>query len=140
MLKKVSPKSLYQLYSSICLGKILYEHVSNNPHLSSYLHNKISGFDTLLNDMDSIIHFFNEVFILDEIKEIDNIQKIEKSFIKDGVDSNLDNKIKTLMDSQDQLEACRSYFSSVISTYESVSYTHLPSPRDVEESRMPSSA
>jgi DNA mismatch repair protein MutS len=119
MLKKVSPKSLYQLYSGICLGKILYEHVSNNHHLSSYLNNKISGFDTLLNDMDSIIHFFNEVFILDEFKEIDNIQKIEKSFIKDGVDSNLDNKIKTLMDSQDQLEACRSYFSSVISTYES---------------------
>jgi DNA mismatch repair protein MutS len=119
MLKKVSPKSLYQLYSGICLGKILYEYIINNPHLSSYLNNKILGFDTLLTDMDSIIHFFNEVFILDEIKEIDNIQKIEKSFIKDGVDSNLDNKIKTLMDSQDQLEACRSYFSSVISTYES---------------------
>jgi DNA mismatch repair ATPase MutS len=93
MLKKVSPKSLYQLYSGICLGKILYEYIINNPHLSSYLNNKILGFDTLLTDMDSIIHFFNEVFILDEIKEIDNIQKIEKSFIKDGVDSNLDNKM-----------------------------------------------
>jgi DNA mismatch repair protein MutS len=119
MLKKVSPKSLYQLYSGICLGKILYEHVSNNPHLSDYLTNKISGFDSLLNDMESIIQFFNDVFILDEFKDIDNIQKIEKSFIKDGVDPNLDNKIKTLMDSQDQIEACRSYFSSVISTYES---------------------
>jgi DNA mismatch repair protein MutS len=118
MLKKVSPKSLYQLYSGICLGKNLYEHVSNNPHLSSYLNNKIEVFDTLVNDMDLIIQFFNDVFILDECKDIDNIQKIEKSFIKDGVDSNLDNKIKTLMDSQDQLEACRSYFSSVISTYE----------------------
>ena len=119
MLKKVTPKSLYQLYSGICLGKMLYEHIINNVQISNYLNNKISGFATLLNDMDSIIHFFNEVFILDEFKDIDNIQKIEKSFIKDGVDSNLDNKIKTLMDSQDQLEACRSYFSSVISTYES---------------------
>ena len=119
MLKKVTPKSLYQLYSGICLGKMLYEHVSNDPHLSGYLINKIAGFDTLLGDMDSIIQFFNDVFILDEFKDIDNIQKIEKSFIKDGVDANLDNKIKTLMDSQDQLEACRSYFSSVISAYES---------------------
>ena len=58
------------------------------------------------------------MLIIDDCKEIDNISKIEKSFIKNGVDETLDTKIKTLMDSQDQLETCRSYFSSLISNYE----------------------
>jgi hypothetical protein len=56
--------------------------------------------------------------IIEDCKEIDNISKIEKSFIKNGVDETLDTKIKTLMDSQDQLEACRSYFSSLILNHE----------------------
>ena len=47
----------------------------------------------------------------------DNIQKIENSFIKPGVDVELDNKIITLLDSQDQIEACRSYFSNIISLF-----------------------
>ena len=45
------------------------------------------------------------VALLDDCKDIDNITKIEKSFIKNGIDEVLDSKIKTLMDSQDQLEA-----------------------------------
>ena len=52
-----------------------------------------------------------------KFKDIDNIQKIEKSFIQDGVDIELDNKIKTLTESQDQMEACRSYFSNIISVF-----------------------
>jgi DNA mismatch repair protein MutS len=69
-------------------------------------------------NIDKIINYLKEVLILEDCKDIDNIQKIEKSFIKNGVNQELDNKIKTLLDSQDQLEACRSYFSSLISTYE----------------------
>ena len=51
-------------------------------------------------------------------KDIDNIHKIEQSFIKNGVDAVLDNKIMTLMESEDQLECCRAYFSSIIANYE----------------------
>jgi DNA mismatch repair protein MutS len=56
---------------------------------------------------------------MDDCKDIENIQKIEQSFIKNGVDTALDEKIRVLMESQDQLECCRCYFSSVLSTYES---------------------
>lgn len=119
IIQKVSPKILYQLYTSICSAKVLYNFVINNETLVIYLKDKLSDFVSLVNKADNIINYLNEVLILDECKDLDNISKIEKSFIKNGVDSTLDSKIKTLMDSQDQLEACRLYFSSLISNYES---------------------
>ena len=120
MLQKVSPKSIYQLYSSICSAKLLYNFSlgEGNEYINEYLKQKINNFIKFMEDTDNVLNYLQEVFVLDDCKDIDNIQKIEKSFIKNGVDDELDNMIKTLMDSQDQLEVCRSYFSSLISNYE----------------------
>jgi len=118
MLQRVSPKSLYQLYSSIGSAQILYNFVITNNELNEYLNQKIDNFPTLLGDIDKVLQYLQDVFILEDCKDIDNILKIETSFIKEGVDAELDHKIQTLMDSQDQLESCRSYFSSIISNYE----------------------
>ena len=119
MLQKVSPKALYQLYASISSAKLLYNCVNLNSELTEYLCQKIINFVSLMKQIDTVLNYFDNVLILEDCKEIDNIQKIENSFIKNGVDQELDNKIKTLMESQDQLEACRSYFSNIISAYES---------------------
>jgi DNA mismatch repair protein MutS len=118
ILQKVTPKLLYHLYSSIITSKIVYNSVIRNEHLTTYLKDKLPDFVSLINKADDIIHYLDTVFIIDDCKDIDNINKIEKSFIKNGVDNVLDTNIQTLMDSQDQLEACRFYFSSLISTYE----------------------
>ena len=118
MLQKVTPKSLYQLYSTIESAKVLYEFVIGNNYLNVYLNNKIQSFVSLMEQIDSVLTYLKNVLILEDCKDIDNIQKIEKSFIKDGVDVELDNKIKTLLDSQDQMEACRLYFSNIIANYE----------------------
>ena len=118
ILQKVSPKLLYHLYSSIITSKTLYNFIIINKNLTEYLKHKLVDFVSLINTADDIIHYFDTVFIIDDCKDIDNINKIEKSFIKNGVDNVLDTNIQTLMDSQDQLEACRFYFSSLISTYE----------------------
>ena len=123
ILQKVSPKLIYQLYSSICSAKVMYNFVIGNKSLTEYLQNKLPDFVSLIDNADNIINYLNQVLIMDDCKDIDNITKIEKSFIKNGVDEILDAKIKTLMDSQDQLEACRSYFSSLISNYETSSKT-----------------
>jgi DNA mismatch repair protein MutS len=119
MLQKITPKSLYQLYSTICGAKVLYEFVIGNASLNEYLNKQISNFVSLMEQIDRVLTYFQNVLILEDCKEIDNIQKIENSFIKNGVDAELDNKIKTLMETQDQMEACRSYFSNIISNYES---------------------
>ena len=121
MLQKVTPKSIYQLYTTICSAQLLYDFVLENEYLNEYLNEKVVNFVSLMEQIDRVLTYLKNVLILDECKDIDNIQKIEKSFIKNGVNQELDNKIKTLLDSQDQLEACRSYFSSLISTYETKS-------------------
>ena len=118
MLQKVTPKSLYQLYTTIGSVKILYEFVIGNEYLNEYLNKKIVSFVSLMDQIDRVLTYLKTVLILEDCKDIDNIQKIEKSFIQDGVDIELDNKIKTLTESQDQMEACRSYFSNIISNYE----------------------
>ncbi len=123
MLLKVSPKSIYQLYSAIGSASQLYNYIIDKPVLYDYLQNKINNFLKLSQDIDVVTKYMENVFILQDCKDIDNIQKIEKSFIREGVDENLDNKIKTLIDSQDQMEACRAYFSSIISNYENTSKT-----------------
>ena len=118
MLQKITPKSLYQLYTTIGSVKILYEFVIGNEYLNVYLNKKIVSFVSLMDQIDRVLTYLKTVLILEDCKDIDNIQKIEKSFIQDGVDIELDDKIKTLTESQDQLETCRSYFSNIISNYE----------------------
>jgi DNA mismatch repair protein MutS len=127
MLQKVSPKMLYQLYVSINTIKLLYQFIVSNEDesLCNYLKDKLHHFDALLLDMNTVLDYLQKVFILEDCKEIDYIQKIEKSFITQGVDEELDLKIKTLMDSQDQLESCRTYFSSIISNYETSGKTKI---------------
>jgi len=120
MLKKIQPKYLYQLYSGIEMSKIVYNNVLNNHSLIEYLKDKM-GFNVFQNLLVSIVKistFLDNVLIINLCKDIDNIHKIEQSFIKNGVDAVLDNKIMTLMESEDQLECCRAYFSSIIANYE----------------------
>jgi DNA mismatch repair protein MutS len=135
ILQKVAPKSLYQLYTSICSAKILYNFTIEHPYLNEYLQFKIPLFYNVLNDIETIAKYLCDVFVIDECSEIDNILKIEKCFIQPGVDAGLDNKIKTLMESQDQLEACRSYFSSIISNYETSAKTKKPTKKKIDETR-----
>jgi DNA mismatch repair protein MutS len=118
MLQKITPKSVYQLYTTIVSAKILYVHIKSNHFLNNYLSKKMVSFVSLTEQIDNVINYLQSVLILDECRDIDNVQKIEKSFIQQGVDDELDNKIKILLQSQDQLEACRSYFSNIISNYE----------------------
>ena len=120
MLKKVSPKYIYQLYNSVLVSKILFNFITGNNDLTEYIKDKLGSelFDNLLVHMVELTTFLDNVLIMDECKDIDNVHKIEKSFIKNGVNADLDKNIMTLMESEDQLECCRAYFSSVIANYE----------------------
>lgn len=126
MLQKVSPKCIYQLYNAIISGKQLFTFIQNKgdtSFLKDYLLHRlqIDDFSLLLTFMTEIINHFENTFILDECSSIDALSKIEKSFIKENVDTELDAKISSLSESQDQLEACRAYFNSIIATYETSS-------------------
>ena len=118
ILEKISPKIIYHLYSGISISKSIYHYILSNPALKTHLTLRIPEFDHLLVYIDEIVQKLDSVFIMDDCKDIDNIQKIETSFIKPGINLELDEKIRILTESQDQLECCRAYFSSIISNFE----------------------
>jgi DNA mismatch repair protein MutS len=118
VLEKISPKTIYQLYRGILSTKSIYNFVRDKPIIHEYLKLRIPEFENLLVYMDEIIERLDSFFIMEDCKDIENIQKIERSFIKTGTDQALDDKIRILTESQDQLECCRAYFSSIISNYE----------------------
>jgi DNA mismatch repair protein MutS len=109
---------MYQLYGGLLTAKAIYKFVTERPVLLQYLKGRIPEYDHLLVYMDEIISRLDTVFIMEDCKDLESIQKIEKSFIKTGIDQSLDDKIRILTESQDQLECCRAYFSSIISNYE----------------------
>lgn len=117
VLQKISPKSLYHLYTSLQSAKSILQHLQ--PELTTYLQDKIPDFVAAMPDhISSVTNYLDSVLLLDECKDIDNIAKIETSFIKPGVNEHLDAVIQTMIASQDQLEACRAYFNALIATYE----------------------
>jgi DNA mismatch repair protein MutS len=118
LLEKISPKTLYQLYSGIITSKTIYKFVIERPILHKYLNLRIPEQDHLLGYIEEIITKLDSTFIMEDCKDIENIHKIERSFIKPGINQILDDKIRVLTESQDQLECCRAYFSTIISNYE----------------------
>jgi DNA mismatch repair protein MutS len=118
ILEKISPKTIYQLYTGIQSTKLIYNFVTEKPIIYEYLKQRIAEFDNLLVYIIEIVEKLDTFFIMEDCKDIENIQKIERSFIRKGTDQTLDDKIRILTESQDQLECCRAYFSSIISNYE----------------------
>jgi DNA mismatch repair protein MutS len=137
LLQKVSPKCIYQLYMAIVAGKQLFTFLQNtdkNLVIKDYLLKRleINDFSLLPTFMTEIINHFENTFILEDCANIDVLSKIEKSFIKENVDTELDAKISSLSESQDQLEACRAYFNTIISVYETSSSKKKVANSDLE--------
>jgi DNA mismatch repair protein MutS len=121
LLSKVSPKSLFHLYTSLQLTKNIYNNIINDQTIVSYLSEKVPGFtnELLLTNIDNITNFLDNTLYIEQCKDIDNIQKIEESFIKLSYNQELKEKVTTLSESLDQVECCRTYFNTLISCYES---------------------
>jgi DNA mismatch repair protein MutS len=132
ILLKISPKTVYQLYSGLLTAKAIYKIVIERPVLLQYLKIRIPEYEYLLGYIDEIVSRLDAVFVMEDCKDLESIQKIETSFIKTGIDQALDDKIRILTESQDQLECCRAYFSSIISNYETGS-KKKPSKKTTEE-------
>jgi DNA mismatch repair protein MutS len=123
IIQKVSPKMLYQLFKSIQYTNNIYAFLNNNLKLKSYLNQINFNFNNINVVANKLTTYLDNVLIMDLCQDVDNISKVEESFIKNGVDTELDDKIRLLMDSQDQLNACRDYFSSLVENYESTKKT-----------------
>jgi DNA mismatch repair protein MutS len=118
IIKKITPKNLYQLFYSLHCIKKIYNIIISDANLNEYLKDKLMEYDHLLDIIEELILFLDRHFTIDQCQDIDSIQKFETNFIKTGINSTLDEKTQLLTDSENKLEACRKYFNELISFYE----------------------
>ena len=118
IIQKITPKNLFQLYNSIIYARNIFDIIKNDTQILSYLKDKIPNVPNLLDYMDEILTFLDTNIC---ITNADTLQKADIHFIKKGVNDELDAKIKTLVNSQDELECCRNFFNDLLIQYETSS-------------------
>jgi len=118
IIKKITPKNIFQLYNSLQLIKQIYDVIIIDSTLHEYLSNRITDFKNLLDILNELMEFLTLHLDINLCQELDNLQKFEINFIKKGINSLLDEKTKNLVDSENILEACKNYFNELIGQYE----------------------
>lgn len=117
-LKKISPKSIYTLHTSIQLISSIFDSIKTDNTIINYL----KEFDNDIMNVEPIctelINFINENIDINLAKDIEQLQQFETNFIKQGVDIELDKKTDILRESELGLEAIREYLSDLIENKE----------------------
>ena len=113
IMKKISPKALFQFYKNLFVIDEIYKRVSLDNILLTYLKNA----DISLHCQD-LISFFDSTMDMSLCESIETCAQFETNFFKKNVDAGLDEKAKLLLESVDKLEAIRSYFNKTIEKYE----------------------
>ena len=113
-LKKISPKSIYTLYSSIKTISCLFDTIKDDETIMNYLSEFDINITEISNICQEVILFIDNNIDLNFAKDIDQLQQFEVNFIKKGVDTELDKKTETLKDSENELECIREYLSNLI--------------------------
>ena len=114
-LKKISPKAVYNLNSSIKIIGEVFESVKKDETIMKYLSPTITIHITEIGDLcDDLTLFINENIDINIAKDIDQLQNFEMNFIRPGVNTELDNKTTSLIESELKLEAIREYFNKLI--------------------------
>jgi DNA mismatch repair protein MutS len=115
LLRKATPKMIYNLYTGIVNAQTMYENLINHdPILCAYLEKKITDFTEIAKSFSLIVQYIKDNLIIEECKNIDNLKKAEINYIQSGVNQELDEQMEILIENQDKLECCRLYFNSLL--------------------------
>lgn len=117
-LKKISPKSIYTLYSSIKTINLIFDIIKTDKSIMNYLKEFDKNITEIGDICNQVILFIENNIELILAKDIDQLQQFEVNFIKKGVDAELDKKTETLKDSEQSLEYIREYLSNLIENKE----------------------
>lgn len=117
-LKKMSPRSFYQLYYNLKSIQELWSNVQTKKEVLLYLENHIKNIYFTQKYSDEIISFLENNFQLSILKEIDGYQGFETNFIGIGINAILDQKNEKMMECENKLEAIRLYLSNGIENKE----------------------
>uniref|UniRef100_A0A6C0EQ10 DNA mismatch repair proteins mutS family domain-containing protein n=1 Tax=viral metagenome TaxID=1070528 RepID=A0A6C0EQ10_9ZZZZ len=118
LLKKISPKSIHNLYNNILIIQNIHNIVSKDNTIIEYFHSLSNQFENIGEFCEIITQFIDKHIITDIAIQFDQLQNFECNFIKPGVDSVLDSKSELLKNSEEKLESIRNYFSSLLENKE----------------------
>jgi len=113
LLKKMPPKTICQLYDTICTIVPMYETLNAMDHekkLSTYLQ---STEKCVLQACQSLQLFIEKTIDFTLAKEVD-LQNIETNFIRRNLDAELDEISQQLTDNENKLNAIIEYFNGFI--------------------------
>ncbi len=113
-LKKISPKSFYNLFKNISIIKNIFKKICDDKYIVDYLSLYEKNILSISDYCDDIQNFINENINIDTAKEIDQLTQFEINFIKQNVDNELDLKSNLLKKSEAKLESIRYYLNSII--------------------------
>jgi DNA mismatch repair protein MutS len=117
-LKKISPKSIYNLNNTITLIKDIYDYIIIDEALVEYLKVFESNIQHIGNYCSDLLNYIDNNIDITLAQDIEQIQQFEVNFIKLGVDADLDNKTEILKESEAKLESIRCYLSRLIENKE----------------------
>ena len=113
-LKKITPKSVYNLYNNLTIIKEIYLLIENDKYITSYLIFKNSNLLQIQSLCDELQSFISKNINLELAKSCDNISGFEINFIKEGINHDLDNKTIELKTNECLLEEIRKYLNKLI--------------------------
>jgi len=113
-LKKITPKSVYHLYTNLDTIQKIYNKISEDVIMMEYLQKKDPNTIHVADFCTTIKECIQSHLWLDLAKELDTLQNFETNFIEKEVDIELDKKATWLKDSELKLEAIQNYLSSMI--------------------------
>jgi DNA mismatch repair protein MutS len=117
-LKKITPRSFYNLYNNIEIALIIFNFIEKDTTLIDYLKNFDKDILEIGNLCTELIQFITKHIDIQLAKDIEQFQQFDINFIKQGVDADLDKKTEKLHDSELILEAIREYLSNLIENRE----------------------
>ena len=114
IMHKVSPKMLYHMQNTLLETSELFSKIQVSLDFMSYIGEKLQSHLQIQTFIHELLSYLDSVFYMDVCKDIDSVSKFDTIFIKKGVNLDLDEEGKTLMESEDQLQCCIYYFDSIV--------------------------
>jgi DNA mismatch repair protein MutS len=117
-IKKISPKSIYSLNSSIRFIHEIFNVVKDDERIINYLKNFDVNVMKIGDMCIELQNFISQNIDINLAKDLEQFHQFEINFIRQGVDVELDKKTELLKDSETSLEFIREYLSNLIENKE----------------------
>ena len=115
VLKRISPKNIYQLYTSMKNTITIIEMIKEDTTWITYLNKKLEfDFLSLSQEVSKIIVFIEKHIMIESCKTIDSFQKFEDNFIVFGVDKELDKYVSLLKNKELELALIKNFLNELL--------------------------